>query len=381
MDEAIGVYIHLPFCARKCAYCDFTSFAGEEARIEEYVKTVCREARAQAALFGRRLVATIYLGGGTPSLLTGAQARALLDALRACFDVAPDAEITMEANPGTLTPAKLCAYREAGVNRLSLGVQSLDDGLLAAIGRIHTAAQAREAARMAREAGFGNVNLDLMAGLPGQTPRLWEETLAEAASLPCAHLSCYALIVEEGTPLAARVASGACALPDEDALAEMDEITERIARRAGFARYEVSNYARPGFACRHNLTYWECRPYLGLGLAAHSDMDGRRFYNASDWAAYARQACGAQPREAEGDGSAAERRFERLMMGLRMLRGVDEARFHRDFGGAVADFYPKTVREMTALGMLEREGGYMRLTARGMQVMNAVLVAFLQENS
>ena len=377
--EPIAIYIHIPFCARKCAYCDFVSFAGEGARMEGYVQAVCREMRAQAAFFGRRKVKSVFLGGGTPTLLPGVQVRALLDCLREGFDLLPDAEITMEGNPGTLTQGNLLAYRAAGVNRLSLGVQSLDDALLRAIGRIHTAGQAGQAVRMAREAGFDNLNLDLMLGLPGQTPRLWEQTLSRAIALEPEHLSCYSLILEEGTPLRAQVEAGMCApLPEEDALDEMDDITERLTREAGFARYEVSNYARPGRECRHNLVYWECEPYLGLGLAAHSDLDGR-FTNASNWADYEKQASGLLARAREGDGSVAERRFERMMMGLRMVRGVDTARFARDFGVAPQSVWPRSIARLTADGLLEEKGGRLRLSPRGMQVMNAALVALLRE--
>ena len=378
--EPISVYIHIPFCVRKCAYCDFPSFAGEGARMEGYVQAVCREMRAQAAFFGRRKVATVFLGGGTPTLLKGEQAGALLGCLRESFDLLPGAEITLEGNPGTLTREKLAAYRAAGVNRLSLGVQSFDDTLLQSIGRIHTAEEAEQAARMAREAGFENLNLDLMLGLPGQTPRMWEETLARAIDLKPAHLSCYSLILEEGTPLRAQAIAGQCApLPDEDALDAMDGITDRLTSAAGFARYEVSNYAREGFECRHNLVYWECKPYLGLGLAAHSDMDGRRFANAPNWADYAKQADGLLAREPEGDGSIAERRFERMMMGLRMVRGVDVSRFERDFGAAPEAVWPRSIARLEADGLMERCGERLRLTRRGMQVMNAALVLLLEE--
>ena len=396
--ESISVYIHIPFCVRKCAYCDFTSFAGAASRAEEYVQAVCREMRAQAAFFGRRRVGTVFLGGGTPTLLSGAQIKALLDCLRDSFDVAGDAEITMEGNPGTLTCENLAQYRAAGVNRLSLGVQSLDDGLLCAIGRIHTAAEAVQAVKMAREAGFDNLNLDLMLGLPGQTAAQWERTLTQAVRLGPEHLSCYSLIIEEGTPLCEDVRLGRCApLPDEDALERMDGITEHLTREAGFTRYEVSNYARPGRECRHNIVYWECRPYLGLGCAAHSDMDGYRFYNSANWAEYMRAVdraaslgvreghaqampfTGAMLSAQEGSGDARERMFERMMMGLRMVRGVDASRFERDFGLTPEQAWPKSIAQLKAGGMLERAGERLHLTPRGMQVMNGVLVTLLEE--
>ena len=379
--EEISIYIHIPFCVKKCAYCDFASFAGKLSQRQSYVEAVCREMRAQAAFFGHRRVRTVFFGGGTPTLLQGCQLAQLMDVLRACFDLAPDAEITMEGNPGTLTQENLAAYRAAGVNRLSLGVQSLDDGLLAAIGRIHTAQEAVQAVRMAREAGFENLSLDLMLGLPGQTPQRWRDTLERALSLGIPHVSCYALILEEGTPLSAQVAAGTCApLPDEDALAQMDDVTCELTRAAGMMRYEVSNYARPGRECRHNLVYWECLPYLGLGLAAHSDMDGRRFANPSSWTDYMALTDAPCPsRGQEGGGTREERMFERMMMGLRMTRGVDAVRFARDFGEEPEKMWPRTLLRMTRGGLTERDGKRLRLTPRGMDVMNGVLVELLRE--
>ena len=303
----------------------------------------------------------------------GAQIGRILDTLRSCFALAADAEITMEGNPGTLTRKNLESYRAAGVNRLSLGVQSLDDGLLRNIGRIHTSEEAKAAVAMARAAGFDNLNLDLMLGLPGQKPEQWARTLSEAIALSPEHLSCYSLILEEGTPLYAQAEAGACApLPDEDALCEMDDITERLTRAGGYARYEVSNYAKAGRICRHNVVYWECLPYLGIGCAAHSDMDGTRFYNTEDFDAYLR---GAPARTEDAGG----RMFERMMMGLRMVRGVDEARFLRDFGRAPEAVWTKSLPRLMREGMLAREDGRLYLTARGMQVMNAVLVEMMEE--
>lgn len=380
MRDLISIYIHIPFCVKKCAYCDFASFSGRMAQAEAYAQAVCREMRAQAAFFGRRRVRTVFIGGGTPTLLSGAQIRRIMDTLRDCFVLESDAEITMEGNPGTLSMENLLDYRAAGVNRLSLGVQSLDDGLLAAIGRIHTARQAEEAVGMARAAEFKNLNLDLMYGLPGQTPAQWKDTLQRAIGLAPEHLSCYSLIVEEGTPLFDAVQRGKCQLPDEDALEAMDEATLAMTREAGYARYEVSNFAKPGFACRHNIVYWECLPYLGVGLNAHSDMDGMRFYNPQDWEAYMQTAYGdGSLRQEEGNNSRKDRMFERMMMGLRMVRGADASRFERDFGQCIEDAWPKTITSMKSNGMMEREGERIRLTPRGMQVMNGVLVELLEE--
>lgn len=372
----ISIYIHIPLCVKKCAYCDFTSFEGRMAQKESYLKAVSCELRAQAAFFGRQRVKTVFMGGGTPTLLSGDQVSFLMDELRASFDLAGDAEVTMEGNPGTLTEKNLAGYRAAGVNRLSLGVQSFDDGLLASVGRIHTAAQAEQAVQMARAAGFDNLNLDLMYGLPGQTVSQWEQTLSRAAALGPEHLSCYSLILEEGTPLFRQVQEKICApLPDEDTLCRMDDLTAEMTQAAGYERYEVSNYAKPGRQCRHNIVYWECLPYLGLGCAAHSDMSGRRFYNPSSWTAYM-NGC---EHPFEDDGARDERMFERAMMGFRMTRGMDAARFERDFGKRPEDVWPQSIRRMTQGGLMERRGDRLRLTEHGMQVMNAVLVDMLSE--
>ena len=379
--ETISLYIHIPLCVKKCAYCDFASFSGRMGQRDRYVQAVCREIRAQAAFFGRRAVATIFFGGGTPTLLAGGQVQEIMDTVRACFDILPDAEISMEGNPGTLMMENLRAYRVAGVNRLSLGVQSMDDALLAAIGRIHTAEEAEAAVCMAREAGFENLNLDLMYGLPGQTAEQWKDTLQKAIALAPDHLSCYSLILEEGTELYDSVQEGTCApLPDEDEMERMDALTSRLLREAGYAQYEVSNYAKPGRQCRHNIVYWECLPYLGVGLGAHSDMDGGRFYNPESWEGYLSMAeSGGRPRQAEGNNSLEERMFERMMMGLRQTRGVDKARFARDFGKDIAEVWPKTIEEMTGRNLMDSNKERIFLTQRGMQVMNGVLVALMEE--
>ena len=379
--ETISIYIHIPLCVKKCAYCDFASFSGRLDQRDRYVQAVCSEIRTQAAFFGHRRVGTVFFGGGTPTLLTGAQVGLIMDALRAGFDLLEDAEITMEGNPGTLTAENLALYRAAGVNRLSLGVQSMDDGLLEAIGRIHSAKQAQEAVALAREAGFENINLDLMYGLPGQTSAQWADTLARAVALEPEHLSCYSLILEEGTRLYDDVQAGCSApLPDEDTLDEMDRMTVSVLQEAGYARYEVSNYAKEGRECRHNQVYWECLPYLGVGLNAHSDMDANRFYNPEIWEDYLQMAqSGTTVRAQEGENDRESRMFERMMMGLRMVRGVDCARFAQDFGAAAEEIWPRTIREMTDSGLMELYNERIRLTQRGMQVMNGVLVMLMQE--
>ena len=351
------------------------------AHRESYVKAVCREIRAQAAFFGRRQVHTVFLGGGTPTLLSGAHVRSIMDTVRECFELLDDAEISMEGNPGTLTMENLTAYRSAGVNRLSLGVQSMDDGLLAAIGRIHTAEQAQDAVHMARKAGFGNLNLDLIYGLPGQSAVQWKDTLQKVIALAPEHLSCYSLILEEGTPIFESVQAGSCpALPDDVAMDEMDALTAKLTCEAGYTQYEVSNYAKPGKICRHNTVYLECLPDLGVGLNAHSDMDGRRFYNPENWEAYLKMAESDDIRRSEeGENCRTDRMFERMMMGLRQTRGVDCVRFAQDFGAEPAEIWPTTIGEMTEKKLMTCNKERIALTGRGMQVMNGVLVRLMEE--
>lgn len=381
MNEVISMYIHIPFCVKKCAYCDFASFPGQIGLLGAYVDAVCREIRAQAAFFGSRRVKTVFFGGGTPTLLSGEQVERILNALDSSFHIEETAEISMEGNPGTLSAENLRAYRRAGVNRLSIGVQSMDDGLLAAIGRIHTRAQAQEAVRLVREAGFDNINLDLMLGLPGQTRAQWADTLDRALALEPEHLSCYSLILEEGTPLEAAVAAGRSKpLPDEKAMDEMDAITAQRLAEAGYVRYEVSNYAKPGYECRHNVVYWECLPYLGVGCAAHGEMDGVRIEHTENVEEYIRTCENLVClNRKEGNNTREDRMFERTMMGLRMVRGMDAQRFAQDFGAQPEAIWKETIPQMTRAGLMERQKERLTLTPRGMDVMNGVLTAMLEE--
>lgn len=374
-----SLYIHVPFCLRKCAYCDFYSLPDQLSLKEAYVKTVCEELTLQAASFDMTEVHSIYFGGGTPTLLTGHEVKEILRTVFTVYHICPDAEITMEGNPGTLTEANLTAYLEAGVNRLSLGVQSFDPGELSMLGRIHTPEEAEHAVNSARKAGFKNLNLDLMYGLPGQRADGFERTLRRAVSLTPEHLSCYSLIVEPGTPLAVRIEQNQVPpLPGEETILEMEETMKTLLREQGFHRYEVSNYAREGFESRHNLTYWECEPYLGIGPAAHSCIGNRRFYCPDDLKKWL-QGPSTERYLEEGDNQESDRRFERVMMGFRMTRGVDLARFWEDFGARPERFWPKTLSEMKKMNMVREQDGRLALTETGMDVMNYWLVKMMEE--
>ena len=380
--SSLSIYIHVPFCAKKCAYCDFASFSGREADWGRYFDEILTEIRRWSDVtdFGllrdEYRVGTVFVGGGTPTLVDAGYIEKVLDA---CRDVAPfeeDAEITIEGNPGTLTPDGLAAYRRAGVNRLSLGAQSFDDGLLRTLGRIHTAGQTGKAVHMAREAGFDNINLDLMYALPGQDMGQWADTLDAAVALGVPHISAYSLIVEPGTQMAARVASGALAVPDDDAVNAMQRQAISRLNAAGYRRYEISNYARPGYECRHNLVYWNRGDYLGLGCAAHSLLGGRRFHNpesVDDYLAGVR-------RQDETRLTARDVMEETLMLSTRTVQGLDLAAWERAFGACFERGREDAIGRLEKGGLVERAGGRLRLTTRGMEVQDAVVLELLGEN-
>lgn len=372
--KPLSLYIHIPFCARKCAYCDFASWPGQEALWPAYFAALAEELAAWSARLGDCCLETVFFGGGTPSLPDAAPIVRLLADLRARFSLAPEAEVTLEANPGTLTPEKLAAYRAAGVNRLSLGVQAFDDGLLRSLGRIHTAAEAVEAVRLARTAGFDNLNLDLMYALPGQTLAQWRATLGQAMALNAEHVSAYSLIVEEGTPMAARVAAGEAVLPDEDLTLEMQRTAIDALAAAGLRRYEISNYARPGRACRHNYVYWTRGDYLGLGCAAHSLLGNARFENPASLAAYLGGARALNRREIPPE----EQREELIMLATRTMRGLSLDEYARQFGERFEEAHAAALKPLLAGGLVELADGFLRLTRRGLEVQNAVVLALTE---
>ena len=379
--KPLAIYIHVPFCKRKCSYCDFASWPDREKQWRQYYDTLMTEIRLWSEItdFGRLseeyAVSSVFIGGGTPTLV---DAEYIVSALDACRGIAPyseDVEITVEGNPGTLTLEKLASYRQAGVNRLSLGAQSFDDGLLRSLGRIHSSSQIVEAVWMAGEAGFENINLDLMYALPGQTMAQWMDTLERAIALNVRHISAYSLIVEEGTPMAARVARGEAVVPEDDAVNAMQRAATARLAKADFGRYEVSNYARPESECRHNLTYWRRGDYLGLGCAAHSLMKECRFSNPASLDEYL---AGARQTEFQrlDRKDAIE---ETLMLGTRTVKGVDLESFKRDFGEDLREVCKGSIRRLKAAGLLELSREHLRLTERGLEVQDAVVLELLNE--
>lgn len=376
-----GLYVHLPFCWQKCFYCDFPSYAGQEGRMAVYVEALlgelAREGAPLRAAWGPPR--TVYLGGGTPTALPPALMERLLAGLREFLAAAPDAlEFTCECNPGTVDAAYLSLLRAGGVNRLSLGVQTFDDALLRRIGRIHTVAQARAAVRQARAAGFRNLSLDLMYGLPGQTLAGLEMSVQQALALAPQHISIYGLQVEEGTAFARAQAAGRLALPsDEESEAMYDYMTTALPV-AGYARYEISNFARPGFESRHNLGYWQDVPYLGVGAAAHSYLDGQRYENPrgiEEYLAALRES--GRARREEEPLTRATSMEEFAFLALRTARGIDRARFAARFGCELASVYADAIARMRARGFLEEDAQGVRLTPLGMKYGNWVFEAFL----
>ena len=367
--STIALYLHIPFCKQKCAYCDFTSYAGHEADIMRYCDALAREIAAADRWFGRT-VHSVFFGGGTPTLLHGEQIAMLLDGLRNAFTFTKDIEITMEGNPGTLTRQNAALYRGAGVNRFSLGAQAKQPHLLESLGRIHQWRDVEESVPLLREVGFCNINLDLMFGLPGQDTTDWSDTLQGALALGPEHLSCYGLQVEEGTPLAARCE----ALPEEDEERGMYALARSVLSDAGFAQYELSNFAKPGKECRQNMTYWTRGDYLGFGCAAHSLMGDQRWSNTPSLPDYL---AGQSLIIEETRIDAAEARFEALMLGLRLTEGVSSAEFARRYGCNISRLWGERLAVLCERGLVEWAGERLRLTERGMDLQNSVLVALM----
>ncbi|MGI5884161.1 MAG: radical SAM family heme chaperone HemW [Candidatus Spyradocola sp.] len=357
------LYLHIPFCARKCAYCDFVSYAGQADKMSRYVDALLAEMDRRPCA---EPVTSVFFGGGTPSLLPAGEFARALEGLRRRYVLTQDCEISAEVNPGTVTADWLRAAVEGGVNRLSVGIQAVQPELLRRIGRIHDFAQAQETFALAREAGLTNLSADLMYALPGQTIEDWEESLRAVLSLAPRHLSCYALTVAEGTPFGDLDARGRLPRPSEDEEIAMQDRTLRLLGEAGFQRYEVSNYALPGFPCRHNLGYWMRKDYIGLGCAAHSLEGNLRRANPSGLDDYLAGA----PLALEARLSPEEEDFESLMLGLRLVDGVElsERAFARFSDG---------IHRFAGLGLLCAQGRHVRLTAHGMDVMNAILEEFL----
>ncbi len=379
------LYLHIPFCVKKCAYCDFLSAPATDDVRNEYVEALETEIKQKAACVSKRSVNSIFFGGGTPSLLSEKQITELMDVVRESFFVEPEAEITMECNPGTVTARKLSAMKAAGINRLSIGLQSAQDSELVTLGRIHRNKEFLACFEAARKAGFQNINVDLIYGFPGQTAESFSHTLHEVCGLLPEHVSVYRLIIEEGTPFydwyhtdAERRDAGEVPkiLPTEEEEERMEQALRKILSAHGYEHYEISNYARKGKVCRHNIGYWTGVEYMGLGLGASSMMDGCRFHNTPDLKEYINGDFDAQ----EKVRLTKEMQMEEFMfLGLRMLCGVKKHDFYERFGRDMMQAYGSQIKELVGQGLLEENTESVRLTQRGAELGNIVFAAFLNE--
>ena len=377
MADKLGIYIHIPFCRSKCDYCDFYSLAGRDDRMDQYQKALLSHIKETAPLAQDFPVDTIYIGGGTPSYYGAKRLKELLGVIRKLYKVEKDAEVTVECNPDSVDVKSLKILHKAGVNRLSMGMQSANACELERIHRIHTPQQVNEAATAARKAGFTNLSLDLIYGLPGQTIDSWKATVEHALSLIPQHLSCYGLKVEEGTPLAARVAQGEV-LPDDDQQADLYLWTVGRLERAGYPQYEISNFAKPGFASRHNLRYWLTQPYIGFGPGAHSDFGGRRYSFVRDLDAYIQGVLqGGDIIDESEIIPKRERCGEYLMLRLRTVQGINEQEYRSTY---FMDFAPLQARleQFRAQGWAEQTDGRWHFTPQGFLLSNQLIGDLLE---
>lgn len=386
--DPIGIYIHIPFCAHICPYCDFTTYAGKESLIPRYVEALRREIATAGASHDGRRIATIFVGGGTPSLLDAAQMASIVAACRDAFPVDADAEISIEANPNGLTTDLLAGYRAGGVNRLSIGAQTFDRRGLRTLGRHHESGDVLSALRAAREAGLRNASIDLIFGWPRQTLEMFARDLDELIAIGGGgetgfidHVSMYSLIVEPGTPFADAAARGILHMPDDDATADMYELAMQRLAEAGWLHYEVSNWARePRFRSRHNALYWRHADYYGFGAGAHGTVRGLRTMNQPSPERYcaaveAGESPAANRERVEGDVA----RGETMMLGLRLIgHGVDAAAFTTRYGVSLEDAFGTEIADLVAMGMLERDDRGVRLTPRGLMLANDVAERFLR---
>lgn len=359
----LELYIHIPFCKSKCKYCDFLSAPSTSEQREEYVKSLCERIRSYGEPAKAYRVISIFVGGGTPTILEPQQMKEIFDAVYGTFQVEKDAEITIEMNPGTVTENKLKMYRMLGINRLSIGLQSVNNDELIALGRIHTYEEFLETYCLARKEGFENINVDLISAIPFQTVESWKKTLHSICELNPEHISAYSLIIEEGTPFYDKYGEGRNEkeLPTEEEERQMYYDTLEVLKSYGYERYEISNYAKPGYECRHNLGYWSRTEYLGIGLGAASLMDNRRWCE-----------------DGEIEELTRENQMEEFMfLGLRKIAGVSSQEFETVFGTAMCEVYGNVLNDMKQKGLLEEKDGFIRLTEAGIDVSNYVLSEFL----
>lgn len=379
MNNGIELYIHIPFCARKCEYCDFVSFPAGRSVQEKYVSALVSEAAAKSFMAGGRKVRSVFIGGGTPSLIDAGLISEITDKLRRYYDIEDGAEITIETNPCTLSREKLDSYLESGINRISIGCQSADDGNLKVLGRLHDFKTFMKAYETAVSCGFKNINVDMISALPFQTAEKWKKELETVAALDIQHISVYSLILEEGTPMYER--RGEYEFPDEDEAAAIYGITNGVLLKKGFERYEISNYSKKGFECVHNTGYWTGVPYLGFGISASSYFNGRRWTNCNDIGRY--MSAAGDPEALSGISEEAEAlseddmRSEFMILGLRLTEGISCAEFRRRFKKDIFEVFGEPLGRHLSGGTLVRNGDMIRIPEKYMFVSNSILVDFI----
>ncbi|MEG6614846.1 radical SAM family heme chaperone HemW [Peptococcaceae bacterium 1198_IL3148] len=376
----ISLYVHVPFCVQKCTYCDFVSFPYKPDIAHRYLRALEQEMcyYAERLSAGQKQVGTVFIGGGTPSILPAKDLAWLLEKLQHYFHWQPEAEVTVEANPGTLDKEKLLTLYRGGVNRLSLGVQACQPQLLQVLGRIHNLNQALQAVDVARQVGFNNLSMDLIFAVPGQSLTHWQQSLKILTELEPQHISCYSLQLEDGTPLTAAVDRGELVRCDEDLELAMYNETISFLHRLGYQHYEISNFAQPGFQSKHNLVYWHNQEYLGLGPAAHSHLNSQRWANTGDINQYADAMKKGTPLLTEHiQLTVAASMSETMFMGLRLLAGVNLNAFYRRFGRSVFDVWPEETAKLIKQGLIENTGSHLRLTPKGLPLANIVFAEFV----
>lgn len=369
----LELYVHIPFCVRKCQYCDFLSGPSDEETKDRYIEALLKEIRAAEHTEDYEIV-SVFIGGGTPSALKAEAIASIMRTLQEKFFFCEDAEVTIEANPGTVDLEKLTIYRNVGINRLSLGLQSTDAEELKLLGRIHSYEEFLKSYEWAREAGFSNINIDLMFAIPGQTGEAWRQHLYQVAELNPEHISAYSLIIEEGTPFAEQNLD----LPDEDTEYQMYEDTAEILERYGYRQYEISNYAKQGYMCRHNAGYWQRLEYLGFGLGASSLYGGMRFSNTHQMQEYLKES--RNPDQIRKDVTVLSRNEqieEFMFLGLRMTDGISEKKFEENFNVRLMDIYGDILQKYEETGFMEHIETKWRLTRKGIHVSNHILADFL----
>lgn len=385
MKKKLELYIHIPFCVKKCEYCDFLSGPASAAERSRYVESLVQEIYDAGNEYTKEYeVSTIFIGGGTPSILEEEQIKTIGEAIKNSFTILEDAEVTMEINPGTVNFSKLRSIKEAGINRLSIGLQSTDDIELKMLGRIHTFQIFLETYKMAREVGFSNINIDLISAIPGQTLESWKKTLHTVASLNPEHISAYSLIIEEGTTFYEKYTEDGkkkqkdvVDLPDEETERQIYQITEMILQQFGYHRYEISNYAKNGFECRHNLGYWERKDYLGIGLGAASLIGNQRFSNTRNYQRYMERESVSEIQEHMEKLTLGDEMEEFIFLGLRKIKGISLSLFEKNFKRSIWEIYGEQLRKFQAEKLLVIDQDRMYLTQKGLDVCNAVFVEFL----